>query len=190
MLINLGSIASIQMGYSFRFRLELVEQGDIAVIQMKDLTGDNRVDCSGLMRIDMPAKEHHLVRTGDLIFRSRGQVTTSAILVEDPGEAVVAAPLFRIRVNHDSVLPEYLNWFIGEAPAQGYLASHARGTAQQMISKEALENLEITVPPLARQRSIIELAELAKREEKLMKTIAAKRRQYISTLLLQSTEGE
>ncbi|MBE0598666.1 MAG: restriction endonuclease subunit S [Desulfuromonadales bacterium] len=191
MKIILKEIASIQVGYSFRSRLESMSAGEIAVIQMKDLTGQNRVDCDNLVRVDMEnPKEHHLVRPGDLVFRSRGLVTTSAILSTDPGKAMVAAPLFRIRTTHENVVPEYLNWFINQAPAQAYLASHARGTAQQMISKEAMEALEVVVPALARQRAIVELASMAEQEQDLIKKIAEKRWQYISTMLLESTEGE
>ena len=191
MRTELKSIAMVQMGYSFRTRLEQMEAGEIAVIQMKDLTDRNRVDCGGLMRIDMEKLgEHHLVRPGDLVFRSRGMVTTSAILTEDPGPAVVAAPLLRIRVMHRNVLPEYLNWFINQRPAQAFLASHAKGTGQQMISKPALESLEVLVPSLDRQKAIAELAALGESEQNLMKNLAEKRHQYVSTTLMQLAQGE
>lgn len=190
MKILLKEIASVQMGYSFRSRIEQTG-GQTAVIQMKDLTVDNRVDCGQLVRVDMDSlKHHHLVRPGDLVFRCRGLMTTAAILAEDPGIAVVAAPLFRIRVTHETASPQYLHWFINQPPAQKYLTSHSRGTAQQMISMEALESLEIVVPSIERQRVIVELAALAEQEQKLIRDIAEKRRQYVSTMLLQSTEGE
>ena len=179
------------MGYSFRTRLPSIGTGTIGVIQMKDLTVHNRVDCSGLMRIKMEKfKEQHLVNRGDIIFRSRGQVTTSAILLDDPGKAVVAAPLIRIRVTGDSVFPEYLNWFINQIPAQAFLTSYAAGTTQKMISKQALENLEVLIPSLTRQKTIIELAMLAEEEQSLINKIADKRRQYIALTLLEHAKGE
>ncbi|MDQ7790267.1 MAG: restriction endonuclease subunit S [Clostridia bacterium] len=191
MRTELRELARVQMGYSFRTRLELMEPGEIAVLQMRDLTDENRVDCSGLLRIEMEKlKEHHLVKPGDLVFRSRGQVSTSAILTEDPGKAVVAAPLLRIRVNSQSVLPEYLHWFINQPTAQAFLASRAKGTAQKMISKQALESLEVCVPPLDRQRTIVELAALVEEEQNLMNRLAGKRRQYVSTIMMQLVEGE
>lgn len=191
MRVELKEIATVQMGYSFRARLEQMSACEMAVIQMKDLTDENRVDCRSLMRIDMEkVKEHHLVQRGDLIFRSRGLVTTAAILSENPGTAVVAAPLLRIRTSSQRVLPEYLNWFINQTPAQVFLASHAKGTAQQMIGKDALEKLEIAIPPLERQRAIVEMAELVEQEQNLMKKLAEKRKQYISACLLEMAEGE
>jgi hypothetical protein len=182
----LGDITSIQTGYSFRSRLTPLEIGTISVIQMKDLAPDNRVDCSNLARINLSKlKSHHFVKPGDLVFRSRGQVATSAILLDDPGKAVVAAPLLWIRLKGNSVLPEYLNWFINQTHAQFYLASRAKGTAQKMISKEVLDNMEVFVPPLDRQKMIIELAGLLEDELKIMHKLASCRKQYVSNVLMQ-----
>jgi hypothetical protein len=188
--VKLKDIALIQMGYSFRARLESMDTGTVSVIQMKDLTYQNRVDSNALVLVDMEKpKEHHLVQPGDLIFRSRGLTTTSAILLDDPGTAVVAAPLLRIRVKDRKILPEYLNWFIGQRPAQIYFSSQAKGTTQKMISKEALEGLEVFVPPLGRQRAIISMASLAEKEQQLMEKLAEKRRQYVSTTLIRLAQG-
>jgi hypothetical protein len=189
--VALNEIASIQMGYSFRTRLESMDSGNVAVIQMKDLTDENRVDCSTLTCIDMDnPKEHHLAKPGDLIFRSRGLTSTSAILLDDPGPAVVAAPLLRIRLLDESILPEYLNWYISQAPAQAYLTSHAKGTAQKMISKETLDGLEVDVPPLEQQKTIVALASLGEEEQRIMKQLAEKRHQFISTYLIRLAQGE
>lgn len=190
MKVELKKIASIQMGYSFRARLDSMNFGAVAVIQMKDLTDKNRVDCSALARVDMEKpKEHHLVKSGDLVFRSRGLTTTSAILLDEPGTAVVAAPLLRIRVSDNGILPEYLNWFINQRPAQAFLASRAKGTSQKMIGKEEMDELEIFVPPLKRQKAIVEMASLAEKEQQLIKMLGEKRYKYISIHLIRLAQG-
>lgn len=186
------NIALVQMGYSFRARLEAVESGDVAVIQMKDLRDDHTVDCGDLVMVEMKeVKEHHLVRKGDLVLRSRGLVTTSAIVLEDSANAVVASPLLRIRVEHpDRVLPEYLNWYINQRDAQAFLHSRSIGTAQKMIGKEALDELEVFVPDLSRQKNIIEMASLSAREQVLLHALAEKRSHYITELLTRFAKGE
>ena len=191
MKVKLEDIATVQAGYSFRSRLESLETGAVAVIQMKDLTSTNRVDCSELARVDMEVpKEHHLVRPGDLIFRSRGLISNSALLIDEPGVAVLAAPLLRIRITSKKLLPEYLNWYIRQQPAQAYLTSCAAGTALKMISKQSLENMELFVPPLDRQNLIVELAALEEEEQRILKTLAEKRIQYVSKTLLQIAQGD
>ena len=46
-------LAIVQMGYSFRSRLETSKDGEVAVIQMKDLQDDNIVSCTDLVKIDL-----------------------------------------------------------------------------------------------------------------------------------------
>lgn len=191
MKTKLKEIASIQVGYSFRVRLDFLDRGGVAVVQMKDLTEENFVDCTNLTRVNIKnVKKHHLLRAGDLIFRSRGQVTTAAILTEDVGTAVVASPLLRIRVDERVVSPEYLTWYISQPSSQAFLASRAKGTSQKVVGKQALESLEVIVPPLERQRTIVELAGLAVREQNLIKRIAERRKYYISQKLTKLAEGE
>ncbi|MEA3362533.1 MAG: restriction endonuclease subunit S [Thermodesulfobacteriota bacterium] len=192
MKVKIGRLATVQMGYSFRSRLEVSRGGGVAVIQMKDLLPDNTVACSKLTKVDMGAvKDHHLVRKGDLVFRSRGHVTTAAVLLEDPERAVVAAPLLRIRITKpDRILPEYLNWYISQRDAQIFLTSRADGTVQKMISKQAIEALEVSLPSLEQQKNIVELATLSAREQNLLSMLAEKRNQYISAVLMQFAIGE
>lgn len=188
MKISLGDVAAVQTGYSFRSRIESMTSGAIAVIQMKDLTDANRVDCSELLRVDMEVpKEHHFVRPGDLIFRSRGLTTKSALLLEDPGCAVLAAPLLRVRVESEDVLPDYLNWYFSQMPAQSYFTSCLEG---KMISKQSLENVPVPVPSLERQRLIVQAAMLAEKEQRILRELAMKRNQYIASTLLHLAQGE
>lgn len=191
MEVTLGKIAAIQAGYSFRGRIEAMPTGAVAVIQMKDLTSSNQVDCRELVRVDVNGlKEGHLIVPGDLVFRSRGLTANSALLREDPGIAVLSAPLLRIRVKKDKVLPEYLNWYISQLPAQAYFASCSEGTSIKMISKQSLENLPVPVPSLDRQRRIVEAASLAAAEQRILKDLAEKRNKYIAATLLQLAQGE
>jgi len=189
MKLLLKDIAAIHMGYSFRSRLESEKTGTVAVIQMKDLTDENIVNCDNLAYVDMDNfNENHFVRIGDLIFRSRSLSSTSAILATDPGPAILSSPLLKIRITDPSVMPEYLNWYISQLPAQIFFASHARGTTQKMINKESLETLELDVPPLEKQKAIVALAALADEEQRILKQLAQKRKQYISALLIREAQ--
>lgn len=193
MRIQLKDVASVQVGHSLRSRLEPSPNGSVHVIQMKDLRNDSTVDCSNLQRTEIEnLKEHHLVLSKDLIFRSRGEIHKAAILEEAPlGQIVAVAPLLRIRVEKpEQILPEFLNWCISQPVAQKFLTSRAAGSSLKMISKEAMEELEIPLPELRTQQEIVELAALAHREQKLLKVIAQKRDQYISTTLMEIANTE
>ena len=87
-------------------------------------------------------------------------------------------------------MPEYLNWYISQRDAQIFLTSRAKGTVQKMISKQSIEDLEVVLPSLEKQKAIIELASLSAREQALLHTLADKREQYISTVLMPFAKGE
>jgi restriction endonuclease S subunit len=186
-MVTLGELAEVQMGYSFRSRLEHDPSGEVSVIQMKDIDSTNVVRVDQAIRVSLPeGKAHHLLRPGDLLFRSRGQSNGAAQVSDDIGEAVVAAPILRIRSR--SVLPDYLCWFLNTPLAQQQLATVAAGTSVRMISAEALKDLEVPVPSAAVQRCIAEAATLADREQFLIARIATERHRLTTHYLIQHAQ--
>ena len=179
-------IADIKTGYTFHAGLEAMEDGDIAVIQMRDLLDDNTVDYTNLAKTTLrKAGGQIFARKGDIVLRSRGLNTTSAIIREELGNTVVASPLFVIRVkNCNQVLPDYLHWYLNQQEAQIYLKRHAEGTLTSMISRASLVKLTITLPSLAVQQNIADIAILATQEQTLIAALAKKRRQIISQQLM------
>ena len=188
---RIQTIATVKTGYSFRTRIEREAQGTVAVIQMKDLRGDGVVDCGQLVRTEVEGLDkHHCVRRGDIVFRSRGLVNTSAILSEDLGEAVVAAPLLWIRVHEQVVLPEYLNWYLNQREAQAWFSSHAGGSAQLIIRKQVVDELELPLPDMSSQLRIVELDALARRESVLLRELASRKEKQMSAVLMRIVRGE
>lgn len=187
----LRDVAQVQVGYSFRSRLESCVAG-VLVVQMKDLGSDDIVDCGHLQRVELAeVKPSHVLQAGDLVFRSRGMDMSPALMVDEPREAIIlAAPLYRVRVNSEQeVLPEYLNWYLHQDEAQTYLASRIKGTAQKMVSKNSLEGLPVELPDLPTQQAIVDMAALLQRELTLLDALSERRQALISTQLMQLAKG-
>ena len=190
-MIKLPEIAAIQMGFSFRSGIEHQRAGDVSIIQMRDLPDNNRFeDSRNLMTTDKSGiSGDYLVRRNDLIFRSRGKTATAVIVNTEINQTIVVAPLLRIRINDQNVLPQYLCWFINQPASQAFLHSRATGTAMVLIGKSVLEDLMIHIPELEIQKQIITLATLLDREEKLIGELAQKRKRMIGTILMQLAKG-
>lgn len=189
MIFALADIAEVRMGYSFRSRLEADALGDVAVIQMKDIDDANLLHPEGLVRVQMPdLKDRHLVQAGDLLFRSRGVTNSAALVGGGLGRAVLAAPMLLIRPQTDVVEPAYLQWFINHPATQAALAGRAAGTSVRMIGKGALDQLEVVLPPLEKQRRIVEVAQLASREAALLEELRGRRKALLEGILLRSAE--
>lgn len=175
------------MGYPFRSRLEHDPQGDIAVIQMKDIDDANLLHAEAAIRVVLPkGKTHHLLRAGDLLFRSRGRSNGATLVAEGIGPAVLAAPMLLIRP-HD-VLPAYLCWYINAPATQAQLAALAEGTSVRMISAEALKALDVPLPSQAAQQRIAQAAALAEQEQTLLARIATLRQRQTAHQLMNAAQ--
>jgi len=181
--MELGKLADVQMGYPFRSRIEHDPQGDVAVIQMKDIDEANLLHAHDVVRVALPkGKSHHLLRAGDLLFRSRGRSNGAAQVQDGIGAAVLSAPMLLIRPH--GVLPEYLCWFINTPATQAQLAALSEGTSVRMISAEALKALDVPLPPLAAQQRIVQAAALAEQEQSLLARIATLRQRVTTRILM------
>lgn len=186
-MTKLGQVAIIRMGYPFRSRLEHDATGAIAVVQMKDIDEASLLHVEDAVRVNLPDfNEHHLIRQGDLVFRSRGRTNSVALVSADVGPAVLAAPMLLIRPIE--VLPAYLLWYINLPAVQATLAAQAEGTSVRMISKAALEQLVIAVPPLETQRRIVEIGQLASREARITTELMDRRKALIDGILMHKAQ--
>lgn len=186
-MTKLVEVASVRMGYPFRSRLEHDATGAVAVVQMKDIDEASLLHVEDVVRVDLPDfNEHHLIRQGDLVFRSRGRTNSVALVSADVGPAVLAAPMLLIRPIE--VLPAYLLWYINLPAVQAMLAAQAEGTSVRMISKAALEQLVIAVPPLETQRRIIEIGQLAIREASITTELMDRRKALIDGILMRKAQ--
>ena len=169
---RLADVADVSTGASFRTRLYWSQGGNCKVIQMSDLGDDNLVNLNFCMQIDLVRlNPDQLVKRGDLIFRSRGQTTTAALLDNETENTIVAAPLFRIRPKPDKVVPEFLHWWINQPFSQGHFHSRSMGTMLKMVRMRDLEELEVTYPSLEQQQKIIEFLSLSMEEQRILEEI-------------------
>jgi hypothetical protein len=181
---RLANVAEVISGYTFRERLDAYADGDVAVIQMKNMDTENRLQTGELPRVELAdLSDRQLLREGDLIFRSRGLFYTAAAVTSSLGRAVAAAPLMVIRLSSPRLLPEYLRWFINHPSTQATLSALGAGTHVRTLNKVAIESLVIPVPSLERQRSIAELDDLGKREKVLASRIAEQRARVLEEIL-------
>ncbi|MFZ5561797.1 MAG: restriction endonuclease subunit S [Pseudomonadota bacterium] len=181
----LDELADIQLGYPFRSRLEPDPKGDVFVIQMKDVDDANLLHVENSVRLALPKRgEHHLLRPGDLLLRSRGRSNGVALVADGLPPAILAAPMIRIRPDTSKVLPAYLNWFMNSPAGQAQIAAKAEGTLVMMISVDEIKSLEVPLPSLERQAAIADVAQLAQREHQLLSEIAGLRERTTHHILM------
>jgi len=183
---TLATLSDIQIGYTARGRLEPMD-GGVRAIQLRDTSPEGGTGSEPIARFrldDIP--DRYWVRSGDVVFRSRGDRNTAAALGPEFDEPAVAVmPLVILRARQD-VLPEYLAWYLNQPEAQRHFDRGARGTGIRMIPMSCLSELEVPIPDLETQRAIAAIDTLAQREFLLASRLAEKRRQLLSASLLRA----
>lgn len=183
-MTRLKDLAEIFSGYAFRERVGAFPAGDTAVVQMKNIDANDSLHLNDVPQVSIPdLNERQLLRQGDLLLRARGLFHTAAVVTPVIEHAIAAAPLMVIRVKPPLVQPEYLRWFLNQQATQAELSKLAAGSHVQTLNKVAVEELEIPLPPLDRQRRIATLGELGQRERAVTMMIAEKRKRVLEEIL-------
>lgn len=180
---KIADLGDIQIGFQLRGRLETTGSGHCYVIQIKDVDEEKGLLSASLDSFD-PGRNisRYLVQNNDVLFLSRGKrnfaVTARGL---QPGHPTVALSYFYIvRAHNENVLPDFLSWIINDSAAQDYLRTVSTGTGIPFVSKESFENLEISLPSIATQESLVHLTGIWKREKELRMELVKRREQLVS----------
>lgn len=185
-LKNLIELNGLFSGYSFREKIEHNPNGDVGILQMKDITDNylsfdyQNIDKSN----DFIFKDKFYLKKNDILFVSKG-VNNYAIAIENINFKVVpSATFFVIRVNEKLIIPEYLVWYINQKEAQNYLNEKKAGTYVPNLNKQDVMELPIKVPPLEIQKAIAQTAVLLNKEIEILDKIKNNRKELIQNQLI------
>jgi restriction endonuclease S subunit len=166
---KLGDIAKILSGVYMKGN----PTGGIACLQIKDLQMNSPETTA--MRIEYTHKlDCYMLKKGDLLFAGKGTTYLCKVFNLDI-PAVPSTTLYSIRLYSSMVSPEYLCWYLNHPVTMATIKTAQAGSGTPMIHKPTLEKLEIIIPDKDVQQRVVELSELQKKEESLLKAIAEKR---------------
>jgi hypothetical protein len=188
---SLTTLCDVLPGYAARGKLEVVEAGGVRGLQLRDISQSGEIALGNVSAYDFPGNiERYRLTEGDVVFRSRGDWTTAAAITEPLTAPIIAVmPVLIIRSKTQRLDPRYLAWAINEPAGQRALDEKAQGGGLRMVSKSALEALEIPLPDLQTQRRIVDLAGLAREERELLQALATKRFSLNTLLLSRAARG-
>jgi len=180
---KLNNIADIFTGQTFRSKVENNPDGEVWVIQMKDLNKNYTGISSKPNTVTFEnASSKQLLRKGDVIFLSKGN-NNVAFTYEADQPAVAVSVFFVIRVKPEVILPDYLTWFLNKPETQKYLMTMREGASVSSIKKSIFDEMLIELPEIKKQKLIANIYKLSIREDELMSQLMEERKQFIQTAL-------
>ncbi len=182
----LNNFAEILPGYSFRIAIEPSKNGNISVIQAKDISSDEFVsELTPLTRISLDSpKTSARVCRNDVLLVSRGAAVHKATVFKSKADDVIASSsLFVIRVSSPDIIPEYLSLFLNSPDGQNQLSQMTTGAYIKNLTRQNLGKLKIPIPELIKQKNLFYLHQNVIQQEKLqMRKIQIKRDIINSTI--------
>lgn len=191
--MKLKNLAEIGVGYPFRKKIITSPNGEIIVIQMKDVNDSGAVDCSTLDRINTVnqdpnngieiKKGKYFLKPGDILFKSKGSKNNAGVLIDDIGPAVASQQFIIIKVRSEKVKPPFVAWYFNHLNTTGYFDKENEGTYIPFVSKKTVSNVTIPVPNLELQKKIVGYYRLVQKEADLLERIKNKRKMLMQAVL-------
>lgn len=180
MKMRLADVADVRTGYPFRGKVWDDPAGNLAVVQIKDISDVGHLKPDGCLRIaEESAHTKHLLRQGDVLLQSRGINFPSGV-VDMPIHGIAALGLHVIRPDVRQVLPEYVAWVMNQPSSREALKNMARGSSVPFVSKQDLAEFQLPVPSLKMQHQIVEVARLEREVTLLSVKLHKLRTEYIA----------
>ena len=167
-MLVLGEIASVLSGVSVRE----AQSGPACFVRLSDLSDLKAGRIPALATGEVPAVARALlIEAGDLIVGARGLVTDVCAATDAVFGTYVSLDIYLVRPDQDKVNPQYLAAFLALPATQALLAGSKQGSSLARLPKEALETIEVPLPPMAVQQMIARLALSFDEEDKLLKKL-------------------
>lgn len=110
---TLGEISDISLGRDFRGSIKADKDGEILVLQPKEVFSESIEDVVRVRRDKVGACQNRLLRPGDILCSIRHKFISMVVKEEWLTRPVIAnSGLFIIRLNSNEFLPEYVSAFI------------------------------------------------------------------------------
>ena len=182
--IKLKDIATVYAGEPIRNKISPDADGDVKIVQMKDISSDGELIWDSVVRMHFINREKRQGKTkylqcGDVIFKARGNHNYAADVQQCSEDTILSPHLFLIRP-HDTnkIHSGFLAWQMNQLAAQQYFRTEAEGSRTIGIRKPVLENLELKLPHIKKQEQIMAAYQLWLEQKKLLQTMASKHEAY------------
>jgi restriction endonuclease S subunit len=183
---TLQNIASIQSG----IYVKPDSFGNIVYLQGKHFNENGQLNTSLIPDLQLTNQtERHLLQHGDILIAAKGNKNFATVYEERNGLCVASSTFMVIRIKPNwkkKISSEFLSWYINHPNTQLWLKTNSIGSAVQSISKVTLSEMELLIPNIDKQHSILKINALKKLEQSIQKQLADLKEQYVQQLLLTS----
>lgn len=177
---------SISSGFSFRNKIENDQNGDLLVVQLRDLADGYSAIRRNLTKVSSKlVGRSYILEKGDVLFIAKGSNNYALEFDLNLPNVIASSAFFVLRPDKATVVPGYLAWYLNQGDAQRYFKQNTAGTYVPNINIGTVENMSIQIPSMETQLKIVAIDRLRKHERLLQEEIARKNDVVIQAILSQ-----
>lgn len=190
---KISAITRFSLGYTFRGPVRESMDGDLLVIQAKNITTDVAFkNAEALTRITLDiVSDNIFVHRGDVLLTSRGATVggfkATVFEANTDKQVIASSSLYILRLTADVISPEYLAVYLNSDVGQRALQSIATGATVRSISRGELGLLEIPILGYEEQNAIVALYKNIKEQRALLEKKVKVQGQIINSVIYELT---
>jgi restriction endonuclease S subunit len=112
------------------------------------------------------------LKPGDILLATKGTDLFAAVYDGYYSPAIASSVFTVLRIKDtNTVLPAYLQWYLNHPSTTKKLTAASKGTSMPMITRDIIEQLELPIPSLEKQRMILLAQDMQRRAMQLRSRI-------------------
>ncbi len=130
--------------------------GNIGTIRTTDFTDDSRINYSAIpfARLDEKKFAGHFLKSGDLLITRSGTIGQVGVFEEQQKPVIAGAFQIRFRLNNQ-IIPRFAQFVLLHPRYQRKMQVLSNGGVQKNITSKSILNIQLPVPPIDVQQSIV-----------------------------------
>lgn len=122
------------------------------------------------------------LKKGHVLFSAKGKIFAT-VWQGQLSNAVASGTFIVLEVTKVDILPEYLALYLNSAKAKKYFDLHLKTATVKHIGKKQLDQLEIEIPSMEKQRSLVKVQLLIQEEKKLILELMNRKEKILNYLV-------
>ncbi len=174
-MARIGEIFQIQSGYQERIDYDKYDNKEYKLIQGKNINKDNSINWSHLDTINLNRDyKNYIIKKGDMLLQARGSKHSFVLIDKDEENTIAGHTFYVLRLKSEEVLPEYLWIILNSNGVRTQIDKIAGGAIISFITKSNLSNIDIPIPCIEEQRTIINLYNVIEKKRRIIDTLSSK----------------
>jgi restriction endonuclease S subunit len=178
-------IAKVQVWYYFRIE----KKWDINYLQSSyfDDYGDLKEKLIPEIKSE-EIQEKYLLKEWDILFSAKGNRNFATVYKNEYWPSIASSTFFIVKLFGKNLLPEYLVILLNESQKTNYFLNNFSGSTIKSIPKNILEEFEINIPSIEKQKQVVNLYNLYKEELKIYEKLRIKKELLVNKIILESNK--